>query len=421
MSNLDPRSISLTPVRQTVSSERIEDVEGAVRRSLAELRSSLRRGMSIGIGVGSRGLASLPELVRATVAVVRECGAEPFVFPAMGCHGGATAHGQEEILTSYGITLSSVGAPVRSSLEVVAVPSSDTPGPLHVLRSVEDADGTLIINRVKSHTDFEGRYESGLVKMSVIGLGGTHQAEHVHGFGVRGLRDLIPKYSQTAMRHGKILGGIATIENGRGELNEVAYLPAARILEGEPELLCRAKALQSKLPIERADLLIVDRMGKDISGTGMDTKVIGRIRVPEQDEPSAPNIGCVMVRSLTPASHGNAVGVGLADVITAQLHAQIDFEALACNALTSNFLERGRIPLVAPNDRTAIEWAAKLAKFDLASARIVRIRDTMHLETLLVSASLLHELQGREGIQCEDGRVPLVGPDESLPEAGLWS
>jgi hypothetical protein len=168
-------------------------------------------------------------------------------------------------------------------------------------------------------------------------------------------------------------------------------------------------------------LLIVDEMGKDISGTGMDTKVIGRIRVPGQQEPSTPKIGCVFVRRLTPASHGNAVGIGLADVITAGLLRQIDFEAMACNVLTSNFLERGKVPLVAPDEQTAVEWAARIAGYsDWSAARIVRIRDTAHLEKFLASEAALRGSHGN-GMVCGRQSVPLVGADRSLPDAALWS
>lgn len=422
MGNVDLRSLQLFPVRQPVSSECIGDVAHAVTMELQPLRATLRRRMSIGIGVGSRGLARLPEIVRATVSVLRQCEVAPFVFPAMGSHGGATSAGQEAILAAYGVTAASAGAPIRASLETIDVPAPELPAPLRVLRLADEADGVLIINRVRAHTDYEGEFESGLVKMSVIGLGGRVHAEFVHSCGVQGLRELVPRYARVAVRHGKLLGGLATIENGRAEVNAVAYVPAAQFFDVEPRLLQQAKALQPRLPFDQIDLLIVDEMGKDISGTGMDTRVIGRIRVPGQQEPSAPKIGCLFVRRLSAASHGNAVGIGLADVITAALLRQIDFEAMACNVLTSNFLERGKVPLVAPDEETALEWAAKIAGYtDWSTARVARIRDTRHLERFLASEAALRESHGNSGMVCGHEPVPLVDADRSLPDAALWS
>jgi hypothetical protein len=357
------------------------------------------RGTRIALAVGSRGIANLAVLVRETVAALRHHGAEVFIIPAMGSHGGGTAEGQRDLLAGYGVTESAMGCPIRSSLDVVELPASGLEHPLFLDRHAAKADGIVLLNRIKPHTDFRGRYESGLVKMAVIGLGKHAAALAVHRFGVRGLRDLIPQAAAQLLATGRVLFGLAVVEDAQKHTAHVEAIPGARLLDREPELLALARRLQPRLPLEDLDVLIVDRMGKNLSGTGLDTNVIGRIRIAGEPEPVAPRIRAVVVTDLTDESHGNAVGTGLADVITARLAAKIDHAATYVNTATSGFLERGKLPLAAPTDAAAFELALRVAGvLDPATSRVLRIRDTLHLGEMLASPAAVAALRERPDI-----------------------
>ena len=391
---------SLIKVRQQFGPGKLENIEGHLQSELAACGVTIERGSRMAIAVGSRGIAQIAPIIRETVRWVREHKAEPFIVPAMGSHGGATAEGQLKVLAGYGITEDHVGAPVRSSMNVVELPQDDLETRVYFDEHAFRADGTIVVNRIKAHTSFHGRYESGLMKMIAIGLGKHAQALALHRLGVHGLREIMPKVARQILRHGNVILGVAIVENAYDEVLLIRALPAASIPEQEPALLDTARANMPNLPVTDLDILIIDEMGKNISGVGLDTNVIGRLRFRGQPEPDRPNFKIITVHDLTDESHGNAIGVGLADITTRRLFEKIDFQATYTNVVTSTFLERGKIPIVTETDREAVELALRAsAASDPTAARIVRIANTSRLDALQVSPTVLREIEGRPGIQ----------------------
>jgi len=390
----------LHKVRQRLDRTHLDDPRATLRPQFATLEGLIRPGARIAIGVGSRGIDNLALVVREVSDYLKSRSAIPFVVPAMGSHGGATAEGQAEILSSYGISESTVGAPVCSSMDAVEVPSAGLPIRVFMDHHVHDADGAILINRIKPHTDFHGRYESGLMKMALIGLGKLEGARAVHDFGIYGLRELIEPGATRVLATGKILAGIGLVENAFHQTLHIEILKADEIAREEPRLLELAKRHMPSLPVSPIDVLVVDRMGKDISGVGIDPNITGRIGVAGQHDDSAPQVSAIVVCDLTNETHGNAIGVGLADVITRRLFAKIDYPSTYANVITSSFLERGKIPVVAETDREAFAMALRTCgHVPDGRERIVRILDTLHLEDVYVSAPLLSELSGRDSIE----------------------
>jgi hypothetical protein len=394
----------LTRVRQRFDAAKLEDPTGELRRQLAASGVTLRAGQHLAIAVGSRGIANYQSLVTETVRWVRAQGAEPFIVPAMGSHGGATAEGQRAILEDYGITEANVGAPIRSSMEVVELPRGDLPAPVYWDRNAYGADAVIVINRVKPHTDFHGPYESGLMKMLAVGLGKQQGAAALHHLGVPGLRDVAPRAARAILARGKVLLGVAIVENAYDQTCLVRVLRAEEIPEREPELLEEARRRMPSLPVRDVDILIVDRIGKDISGTCLDPNIIGRILIRGEPEPDYPRVKMLVAREMTEGSHGNALGVGLADIITRRLFDRIDLRTTYANLFTAGFLERGKIPIITENDRRAIEFAFRgCGPVEPPAARIIRIRDTLHLDELHVSPEVLSELE-------DSARIEVLGP-----------
>lgn len=383
--------MELIHIRQKFDASCIPDVACETRAEIAKTGVSFRPGERIAIAVGSRGIASLPEIVLSAVQAVKEGGAVPFIIPAMGSHGGATAEGQRDVLSGYGIDEKSMGCDVISSLEVVTLPG--TMPRTYIARDALEADGVIVINRVKPHTDFHGPIESGLMKMLVIGLGKHAQALEIHRMGVPGLRDLIGIAARRVLATGKIRLGIGAIENAYDKIACVRACRAEEMEGTDSALLALARAKMPSLPMDALDLLIVDRIGKDISGTGLDTNIIGRMRIPSEKEPETPRIGMIIADSLTPASHGNALGVGLCDIITKRLYQDIDLSATTENVVTSGFLERGRIPVVAADLPEAERWALRALHLAPEAASIARIRSTLELTELWVSRPALDALR----------------------------
>ena len=318
-------------------------------------------------------------------------------------------------MSGFGITKKAMGCPVRSSMDVVEVDSKGLGHKLFMDRNAHDADGILLINRIKSHTDFHGPHESGLVKMSVIGVGKERQASEMHQFGVHGLRDLVPKAAERLFATGKFLAGLAIVENGYEQTAVLELVPAKEIMKRETELLDLARRNMPRLPVEDLDLLIVERLGKEISGSGMDTNIIGRIRIPGEAEPKSPRIKSIVVDRLTKESHGNATGMGLADVTTRAFFDSIDFKVTNKNIITSAFLERGKMPIVAESAREAVEFALRsCGPRPKQGWRIIRIRDTLHLDQLYISTVIADELRGRKGIEIDSKPAELFDRRGSL-------
>ncbi|MHB9107093.1 MAG: nickel pincer cofactor-dependent isomerase, group 22 [Armatimonadota bacterium] len=390
----------MTFIRRRFPCERLTDVDGMLAAELAGHDAAIRPGMRVAIAVGSRGIAGLARLVAGVAAWVKARGGEPFIVPAMGSHGGATAEGQQAVLAGYGVTEAATGAPIRPSMAVVELPRGEAEVPVYYAEEAYRADGTILINRVKPHTSFTGRYESGLMKMMAIGLGKAPQARAIHALGVRGLREVMPQAAAQVLRHGNVLLGVAVVENAHDELMLLCAIPAAEIPAREPELLAIARHCQPALPVDELDLLIVDEIGKNISGLGMDTRVIGRLSIRGEAEPERPRIRLILARDLAEATRGNACGIGLADFVTRRLFEQVDLRATYANVLTTGFLERGKIPLIAETEADALAMAAAaLGRESLDGTRIIRIANTLRLDALLVSPPVLAEVAGREGIE----------------------
>jgi hypothetical protein len=393
----------------------VSDVAGVVRAQLERERDAFPRRGTVAIGVGSRGVANLADIVKAAVGTLQGWGLSPFIVPAMGSHGGATASGQQQLLEDYGVTAAAMGCDIRSSMDIVALDPGDLPHELFMDRHAHGADGVLLINRIKPHTDFHGSYESGLAKMAVIGLGKERQAIEMHRFGVPGLRDGIPRAAARVLASGRILGGIGVVENAYDETMAIEMLPASQLLAGEPALLDLARANMPSLPVADLDVLIVDRLGKNISGTGMDTNVIGRMRIAGEPEPASPRIRALVVTDLTAASHGNATGTGLADVTTRRLFEKVDVGVTYTNVFTSGFPERGKIPIVAPTDADAYSCALRACgPLAPGTERVARIQDTLHLGEIYVSAAVRDELRGRSDVEIVGDEEEMFGEDGAL-------
>ncbi len=402
--------IRLTPVRQTLVRRPLADPAAAVHATLHQsgMLAHIAPGARIAIGAGSRGISRYAEVVAAVVAAVRAAGAKPFIVPAMGSHGGATAAGQLAVLRDWGIDEAAMGCPLISAMHTVALGVTAAGVPVFCDAAAFASDGIIVVNRVKPHTDFHGTTESGLTKMLAIGLGKRDGAEAIHRRGAAGLREDVPQVAAALVRRAPILGGVAIIEDGAHAVSEVVALPATAIAVDEPQLLQRARAMAPSLPFTHADVLLVDWIGKDISGTGMDTTVIGRRAIDGEPEPATPRIGAIVALRLTPASHGNATGIGLADVVSRALVAAMDVVATEVNVATSGFPRRGVVPLVADDDRGAIEAALRRAAVAPSAVRLARISDTLSLEQLWLSDALLAEVCAQPGVAPCGAAAPLA-------------
>lgn len=372
----------------------LDDIEAAVTREMQGLEGAITPGMRIAITVGSRGISQIDRIVRCVVDDLRRRGAEPFIIPAMGSHGGATAQGQTEVLHSYGISEETVHAPIRATMEVVqiGVTEGQPEIPVFMDRLAWEADGVLAINRVKPHTDFHGPHESGIVKMLTIGLGKHRQALEMHQYGSEGLRDYIVRVSRQVVKSGKILGALGILEDGYDNTSRIVLARGEDIFLQDAALLEQSRQYIAKLPFDNLDLLIIDCMGKNFSGTGLDTNVIGRMCIRGQAD-GQPSCRRIVTLDLSPESHGNALGIGLSDVVTKRLLDRVDWNATLQNVLTSGFLERGFTPIVQNTDRDAVAVGLRCLgrKTDAEDVRIVRIPNTLDLEYAWISPALLRE------------------------------
>lgn len=391
--------LNLIKIRQKFDSTNIENVRAAVLQELEGLNLNLSAGSRIAITAGSRGIDRIPEIIKAVVDFVRHNNCEPFIVPAMGSHGGATAEGQTKMLKELGITEETVGAPVFASMDTVVIGSIDTsecsgnPGErldIHMDRYAWEADGIIVVNRVKPHTSFHSSVESGMLKMMVIGLGKETQARNIHRYGTKGLRMLLAPAAKEVLSTGKILAAVGIVENAHDKISIIKAFRPEGIEAGEAELLEKAHANMPKLPLDELDVLIIDEIGKNISGTGMDTNIVGRIRIEGETEPLHPKIGRIVVLGLSGASNGNAYGMGLADFTTKKLVSEIDYKSTYANVLATTFIERAKIPVIAEDEEEAVALALQTCGAEkISAARVVRIKNTLQLEEVEVSQSVL--------------------------------
>lgn len=381
-------------VKQHFAATALDDVEASVRQTLAaaDLAGCIAPGQRIAVSSGSRGIANIPLITRTVVDCVKEAGGQPFLLPAMGSHGGANPEGQKEVLASYGITPEAMGCPVEATMDVVEVGRLADGTPVLLNRLAWEADGVVLINRIKPHTSFRGRFESGLMKMMTIGLGSHKGATIAHSQGADGLARLIPAWGAEILAKAPIRMGLALVENAYEETLRAEALRPEQFESREPHLLEEARAAMPRIMVQGIDLLIVEEMGKNISGTGMDTNVVGRMLLPGVKEPESPGVARIVALGLTEESHGNANGVGLADIITRGLYETIDFKATYANVFTTTFLNRANIPVIMDSDRQAIEAAIDVQRLERPErARVVRIKNTLDIGEIELSETLLRE------------------------------
>ena len=398
---LDPIPIPrMVRARQSYERPVLANPEEAFRARLraSGLLSAIRKGMTIAIAVGSRGIGNQPLVVRALVAELKEAGAQPFLVPAMGSHGGATAEGQKAMLEGLGFGEESVGAPIRATMETVELGSAGPDLPAHIDRIAHAADGIVLVNRIKPHVAFRGPYESGLAKMIAIGLGKQRGAEICHNLGFGKMAEHIPTIARMTLARSKILFAVALLENAYHETARVEVIPAAEILEREPALQEEAKRLSPRLAFDRLDVLVMDEIGKDISGTGFDTNVVGRFHTPYIS--GGPQITRLVVLDLTDKSHGNANGLGIVDFTTRRVLEKFRFDQTYPNALTSTVPISVKIPMVLENDRHAFQAAIRTANLvRKEEVRLVRIKNTIAMDEIEISENLVEEARANPSLQ----------------------
>ncbi|MAT07193.1 MAG: DUF2088 domain-containing protein [Acidimicrobiaceae bacterium] len=372
----------------------VQDIEAAAFTATVDtFTDDVTDGMTVAVGAGSRGLTGRVEVLRGTIRALRQLGAEPFVVPAMGSHGGATADGQRQMLHDLGMTEEALGAEIRATMDTVVVAHTPSGTPVHLDANAAAADRFLPVNRVKPHTCFKGPVESGCMKMAVVGFGKQPGAALVHTCGPIEMRDRLLDACAALRDTGRLLGGIATVEAGTGEVVRVEGLRTADVGgDYEHELTEYARALVPPLPFDEIDVLIIERGGKDISGTTMDPNVTGRFWVPGLDDLAKPRVSSIVLLDLTEVSGGNALGMGFADFIPASLANKLDFRKTYINCFTAGpaGMRRARLPMVLPDEESCIKAAVAMCGRPTGEPlRIVRIASTLHLTECWVSDALL--------------------------------
>ncbi len=401
----------LVRIRQNFPHRALPDVASAVRAELeaAAWAKAVQPGSRIAVGAGSRGIQSIDVIVKAVCDFWKSRDCKPFIIPVMGSHGAASAEGQADVLAHYGITEERMGAPVVSSLDVVKVGVTPEGIDVSMDRQAFEADGVMLCSRVKWHTDFDGKLESGVHKMMAIGLGKWEGAKRYHTWALRlGMEQVIRSVGGVILSTGKMLGGLAILEDAWHDTAEVHAIGVDGMVEQEEALLARNKSWKTNIPFEAVDLLIVDEMGKNFSGAGMDTKVINRSLAGPNTWADVPSILRVFVRDLSELSYGNAIGIGFADITTDRLAAKIDWTPTWINGLTSSAPQAGALPMHFDDDRTCIEKILPTCgRLDVGECTIVRIANTMDLGELLVSENLLPALKENPEIEILSEPRPL--------------
>jgi len=401
-----PRMIK---IRQTFARPRVANIPAAVADTLARAGLPIKRGDTVAVGAGSRGIANIDVIVKATVRYLLDLGARPFVFPAMGSHGGGTPEGQLSVLEHYGITEATMGCPLRATMEVVQV--GETLGlPVWLDRYAAEADWIGLVNRVKPHTDFKGSIESGLFKMMTIGLGKHKGAIQYHRANIQhGYEKVITSVGRQMLARARIGFGLAIAENGYDETAHVEAFTAANLEDGERRLLKDAREWMARLPFSPIDVLIVEEMGKNVSGSGMDSNVIGRPTNPHEPFPADPKILWIVTLDLTDESYGNATGIGNADFTTRRLVDKIDMKPTLINCITACAVGGAKVPATFDTDREAIETALScIGLMPPEQARVVRIRNTLMLVEIEVSEAFMAEVARRPELVPLGDPVPLA-------------
>lgn len=379
-------------VKRHFSKEKLEDVAGEVRKELARvgLAQRVKPGQRIALTAGSRGVANIAVILGTIAEELKKLDAKPFIVPAMGSHGGATAEGQVELIAEFGVTEQALGIPILSSMETVVIGKTPQGAPVHMDKNAYNADGVIVVARIKNHTSFRAPIESGLCKMMAIGLGKQRGAEAIHDYG---LPANVPEAARVMIGTGKILLAVGTVENAYHQTYKVVASPPEKIHDTDRENLLLAAKMLPRVPFDELDVLIVDGIGKNISGTGMDMNVVGLWRR-TGEPPFTPMYKRIVVLDVYPESHGNCAGLGAADFTTRKLVNKYDAEKTYWNMLTGNFPEGAKVPCTLPTDVEAVEVALRSAKRIGDSFDLVRIKDTLALDEFFVSAGPLEQLKG---------------------------
>jgi hypothetical protein len=390
----------MAKVKQQFDDSKIENLGEAIKEKLQRdaIEQKIKPGMEIAIAVGSRGMDRLPEITATTVQFLKDLGATPFIVPSMGSHGGATAEGQTEVLAHLGVTEETVGAEIRSSMEVIKLGELPNGLPVYLDKYASEADGIVVINRIKPHTAFRGPVESGVMKMIAIGLGKQKGAETTHQLGFKYMAENVPAMAKMMMERSPILFGVATLENAFDKVTQVEVLAAEEIEEKEPDLQAKAKQLLPKLFFEQIDVLVIDEIGKNISGDGMDPNITGRYPTPYAQ--GGPDVNKMVVLDLTPETEGNANGVGTADFTTQRLVDKMNLEFTYANGLTSTVVAPTKIATTLPNDHDALKAAIKTCNIlDFTKVKLVRIKNTLEIGEIEVSEALLDQVKQHANLE----------------------
>lgn len=394
-----------------------KDIKQIIKDSLSErnLLSRIKKNQKVAVTVGSREIPHMDEIARSVVEIIKEQGADPFIFPAMGSHGGATAEGQRELLRGFGITEETMGVPIKSSMETVRISTTPSGLPVHIDKYANEADCIIPIGRVKPHADFRGKIESGLMKMLTIGCGKQYGANLCHSLGMHNMSENVTAVAKEILAHKNIPFGISIMEDALHALYKLSAVPGEKIEEEEPALLLEAKSMIPGIPFEKVDVLVLEEIGKDCSGAGMDPNVTGRSQSLGIWKPFIERIA---ILNLSEKSHHNGAGVGGGDVTTQRFLDKMDFDITYPNGITSHDLQGLKIPAVMPNDRTAIKMAIETC-IDANSPkgnRLVWMKNTLHLDSFYISAALLEEAQKNPDIEIigdpikvifdENGNIP---------------
>ncbi|MFZ7119545.1 MAG: lactate racemase domain-containing protein [Eubacteriaceae bacterium] len=405
----------LIRIQQKVYDKKIEDTESYFRAKFVSLNleNKIKKGETVAITAGSRGIADIVTIIKTLVLELKKIKAKPFIIPSMGSHGGATSKGQEKLLSKYGITESSINAPIYSSMDTIRIGDTKNGIPVYFNKIAYIANHIIVVNRIKAHTEFFGEIESGLTKMLVIGLGKHKGATTAHSYAVKfGYEKTLLEIGDLILQKAPVSLGVGLIENGHRQLSQIEFVTPKDFINKEKYLLSIAKKNTAKIPFNNIDILIVDEAGKDISGTGMDTKVIGRIRNIYEKELTSPKITRIILRDITDKTEGNAIGIGLADFITKSLFDKIDLESTFINTVTAITPEKGMIPLVCNSDKEAIESAISTSgPLDSKKIKIVRIKNTSVLDEMYISEGLIKDAMELDNINII-GKAKKINFDE---------
>ena len=400
-------------VSQTFDNTKLDDVEGDLNQKLIDknIKDKIKQGMKIAITGGSRGISSYKELMKTIVSFVKKCGATPFIVPSMGSHGGGTSEGQENMLKKLGITKESVGCEIISSMDVVEVGRTSKDLPVYIDKNAANADGIILLNRVKLHTSFRGKYESGLIKMMAIGLAKRKEADMTHFLRYENMAENLVEVGKIALNNLNIICGVASIENGYNEVADLFVLHKDEILQEEPKILEKSKRLMPRIYLDDIDVLIVNEIGKNISGTGVDTNIVGRFHTNAAS--GGPNTVKLGFLDISEKSGGNGNGMGLADFVSKKFFRKIDFESTYINAITSTEPNSVKLPLVLDNDKYVFQGCVKLCGVkNIQDIKLVIINNTKELDEIYMSKSAFENTVDKSKVKKESELFDIPFDDE---------